>query len=655
MRATTAGRNFVTLTLGVALLASCAPGPPAPSDIRFEAIAAAFEGNTGEHSNRVFDLLAADMDTDGDDDLLINWHHLAPLELFENAAGRFRLVNPPADDRSGLYDNRAAGAIFAAPAAMRRRVKALDRPGLAVWHDLDRRGSWRFAWTPDSRRTALLTVETSLEIDQIEGLDPSQIVERTSRTLAIVLDAERPQAFGLATEQVTVGLTLALRSSEGEPMSLYIGRQLEPLSSGEVELWKPDPHGIAWADVEADARPEIYIARGALIGQLEPPRRAKRERYYLPSSDSLYELAADSVMPRDRSRGRRVEWVNVDGDGRVDLSVAAEASPNRVLVRRHDSDVFADRAATLGLDLERGAVQSWGDHDGDGREDVYVLADGGIDIFRNLGEAPFEVLSGSSVGLVLPEAYEATETQFDFSSIRLADFDNDGDLDLWLLSSGDERTNHLFRRDGDHFTDVSREVGLDQISGGLFATLCDFDNDGFEDGLSSGWLASESRDDRLPAEGFAVLWHNREGHSFSFERLPRSAVPQPIHAATCIDANADALVDVAAAGPQRLLLLNRTPSENSWVGILPQDAGRASIGAVVRLTYSDGRIATRRFGSARNSAFSQSLAPLRFGIPAGVRIERLTVRWPGQSAASLYPTLPELERTTTIERSDARP
>lgn len=45
---------------------------------------AAFVGHPGERSNRVFDVLAADIDLDGDDDLLINWHHLAPLELYRN-------------------------------------------------------------------------------------------------------------------------------------------------------------------------------------------------------------------------------------------------------------------------------------------------------------------------------------------------------------------------------------------------------------------------------------------------------------------------------------------------------------------------------------------------------------------------------------------
>ena len=54
---------------------------------------------------RAFDVVAADMDVDGDVDVLVNWHHLVRMELFENVAGRFELVNPLERDETGLFDN----------------------------------------------------------------------------------------------------------------------------------------------------------------------------------------------------------------------------------------------------------------------------------------------------------------------------------------------------------------------------------------------------------------------------------------------------------------------------------------------------------------------------------------------------------------------
>lgn len=644
------------LALAAGVIVGCHGDAP-QSPVRFElAPPATFVGPTGEHSNRAFDIVSADMDVDGDDDLLINWHHLGAMELFENGGGRFELVNRADRDRSGLYDNRGCASLFAGLDEMQRRIERVGRPGLYVWHDLDRRGSWRFTWRPDAGRSdrALLDLETSLEIAEIEGLDDTDILQRSPTKLRLALGSTPNQTIRLKTEQVTIGLELSLQTEAGEPLTIFVGRDLAARPGGVVELWKPDPHGIAWVDVEGDARPEIFITRGALIGQLRPPRRAKRDRYLLPADGSLYELAPEAVIPRDRERGRRVEWVDVDNDGSADLSVASESSSNRLLMRPPDSEVFGDRAGEFGLDLFGGAVQTWGDYDGDGRQDVYILAESTIEIRINRGDAPFETIDGESVGLRLPPSFRPAETQFDFASLRLADFDSDGDLDLWLLSSGRERTNHLFRRDASHFTDISERVGLDRLQGNIFATLCDFDNDGFEDGLSSGWLQGENRHGLEPGSGHALLWHNQEGREFSFERLPSSVVPRPIHAATCLDADGDGRIDLAAVGIERELLLNLSSPGRRFVDLVPRDGKRGAIGAVVRVSYSNGRIATRRYGSARSSAFSQSLAPLHFGVPEGVEIEGLSIRWPGQATDSLYPP-PELDRTTIVQRRPLSP
>ena len=55
---------------------------------------------------RPFDILATDMDRDGDPDLLINWHHRGRLELYENSGGKFVLRNPPGNRLEALKGNR---------------------------------------------------------------------------------------------------------------------------------------------------------------------------------------------------------------------------------------------------------------------------------------------------------------------------------------------------------------------------------------------------------------------------------------------------------------------------------------------------------------------------------------------------------------------
>ncbi|HIG27388.1 MAG TPA: CRTAC1 family protein [Verrucomicrobiales bacterium] len=73
------------------------------------------------------------------------------------------------------------------------------------------------------------------------------------------------------------------------------------------------------------------------------------------------------------------------------------------------------------------------------------------------------------------------------SGIAWGDYDGDGDWDLYVVnfsgSSGKdpdtEGANHLFRNDGDRFTDVTRQARVGDLEGfGMGATFADYDDDG---------------------------------------------------------------------------------------------------------------------------------------------------------------------------------
>ena len=75
------------------------------------------------------------------------------------------------------------------------------------------------------------------------------------------------------------------------------------------------------------------------------------------------------------------------------------------------------------------------------------------------------------------------------SGVALFDFDNDEDLDLYLINGGDlpgrtspaPPTNRLYRNDGDTFTDVTMEASVGNTGYGLGCCVGDYDNDGFTD------------------------------------------------------------------------------------------------------------------------------------------------------------------------------
>ena len=75
------------------------------------------------------------------------------------------------------------------------------------------------------------------------------------------------------------------------------------------------------------------------------------------------------------------------------------------------------------------------------------------------------------------------------SGVALFDYDNDDDLDLYLVNGSDlpgivspiPPTNHLYRNDGSTFTDVTTEATIGDTGYGLGCCVGDYNNDGFTD------------------------------------------------------------------------------------------------------------------------------------------------------------------------------
>ncbi len=591
---------------------------------------AVFRGDPGPGRIPAFDAVAADMDLDGDTDLLISWHHVGALELLRNEAGGFVPVDTPESLVSGLSDNPGVSDLFAEAAEIESRVVASGVAGLTVWHDADRLGSWRFFWQdPDRRHPRFsLVLEASRGFAEIDGLEPGAMKKPSPRRLVIAgAKLSGPQRFRVKTQGTTGRLHLRVRGRKpGDAPPVFVGRLLSPVTGSAIELWKPDPHGIAWVDVEGSAHPELWITRGGLAGFLRPPLVGKRDRYYVHrgGAEPLYRLASPGAVPRDHRRGRQVEWVDVDLDGRLEVSITGKATPNGLLMRDPVTGVFGDAAERLGLAIPDAEVASWGDLNLAGLPALFFLATDSIQVALNRGPSrPFTRRPGAHLNLVLPTREAGAPSLFESASLRQADFDNDGRLDLWLLGYGPDRTNHLFVRRGEGFEDVSHAVGLDDVRGNVSTVLVDADNDSFLDAVSFG------------PDG-AWLWRNRRGERFELTSLPTGTVPEPVRAAVAGDFDGDGRTDLVVVGHERHLLRNRGAHANGFVDVALRQREGEPVGALVRAVYGDGTATLQRYGSMRSSGFSQSLQPLHFGIPAGVALETLGVRWPGERVEERY-------------------
>jgi len=184
---------------------------------------------------------------------------------------------------------------------------------------------------------------------------------------------------------------------------------------------------------------------------------------------------------------------DVNQDGLEDLyACQPQGLPNRLYLRNADG-TLTDGASAAGVDwLDRSRSALLLDFDNDGDQDLAVELDGAMMLMSNEG-GRFQEAAAYKVG----------------GALTAADFDLDGDLDLYVVNYGkgfqaaatnsDEReiieptpyhdasnggANTLLRNDGNWvFTDVTAICGLDQNNSrwSLAASWEDYDNDGDPD------------------------------------------------------------------------------------------------------------------------------------------------------------------------------
>lgn len=192
---------------------------------------------------------------------------------------------------------------------------------------------------------------------------------------------------------------------------------------------------------------------------------------------------------------------DINNDGLADLFFTGNMKPNRLYLNQGDfkfKEITDQASPALG-----GRKDGWktgvtmADVNGDGLLDIYICYSGKKaedvrrnQLFINLGNSKFEE-QARSYGLDDP-GYSTQAAFFDY--------DNDGDLDMFLLNHNIKKIdnmefashkgevdalagNKLFKNENGHFTDVSKTAGIVQspLTFGLGIAVADINKDGWQD------------------------------------------------------------------------------------------------------------------------------------------------------------------------------
>lgn len=330
---------------------------------------------------------------------------------------------------------------------------------------------------------------------------------------------------------------------------------------------------------------------------------------------------------------------------------------------RNNGASFVEVSKPAGVADENGYhgfAAAWVDVDDDGKLDLLVVNDSTPNyLYRNKGDGTFEDVSFAS-GFALSEDGREQAGM----GLAVGDYDNDGRVDFYVTNFSDD-TNTLRHNDGERmFTDVTHVTGHGAPTIpflGWGAGFVDFDNDGFKDLLVANGHVYPQVDKFDWGTTWAqrpLLFKNRDGKIFDVAPAATGsglAAVIPARGLALGDINNDGRVDAVInnCDGHPTILRNETAKTGHWVALKlvggpksPRDA----IGATVWLTAGGKRQRADVVSGA--SYCSQSDLRLHFGLGAATRVEKLEVRWP--SGAREVVPIKMVDRVVTITEGKAK-
>lgn len=196
--------------------------------------------------------------------------------------------------------------------------------------------------------------------------------------------------------------------------------------------------------------------------------------------------------------GGGVSIMDINNDGLQDVFLTATVG-NDALYLNKGNMVFEDITKSAGVQKMQGTVSSgisYGDVNQDGYVDIYVSTFG----YSSLEDEKRNRLYINNGDLTFTESAKEYGLDNGGYTVQSAffDYDNDNDLDLFVMnqpsnvrlgkttfihqdSISKETSDLLFRNDGNKFTDVSSEAGVESSAYGLGLCISDINQDGHQD------------------------------------------------------------------------------------------------------------------------------------------------------------------------------
>jgi hypothetical protein len=301
---------------------------------------------------------------------------------------------------------------------------------------------------------------------------------------------------------------------------------------------------------------------------------------------------------------QRTNFTDLNNDGNLDVFSCHDIAPNVYYLNDSAGNLTYYQSTVTPGAMSIGAIGGnyatlWTDFDNDGDSDVFISKCSGpaCELHRNDGNGVYTDIS---------VAAQIDITPIQTWSSAIADFDNDGDMDIIITASAGTHKffrNNLSNGNFGAFTNITAGSGWDtNTSTNIDNVAYDFDNNGFVDVLGGG----------------GKIMFNQGNGTFAPVNYSGLSVGQ------IGDLNNDGFLDIMNGSTVRYAV----PNTNKWLKVALNgiQSNGNGIGARVEIYGTWGK-QIRDIRSGEGFRYMSSLNA-HFGIGQATAIQQVIIRWP---------------------------
>jgi hypothetical protein len=364
-----------------------------------------------------------------------------------------------------------------------------------------------------------------------------------------------------------------------------------------------------WGDYDNDGFLDLFVANNV---------NSSNKLYHNNGNGSFTSITNSPVVEKG-IYSHAAAWADFNRDGNLDL-VVSDFHPtnyNFIFIGDGNGGFTEDVTNEVALSATSAVGISWGDYDNDGDPDLFIANTNGENnqLFNNQAG----VLTAITTGAIVSNGGTSVGGTW-------GDYDNDGDLDLFVTNSRITEANFFYENDGDGtFTKIITGELVTNASASNGASWIDFDNDGYLDLM----VAND--------QGQANFLFRNNGNS-TFTKLDNAITQETSNSF------GTSWSDFDNDGDYDLIVANRGANANDFfingkgsctnhlpIKLTGCNSNKSAIGAMIKVksTINGVSIWQTKDVATQNSAMGgQNSQKILFGLGDASTVDSVSVYWP---------------------------